>query len=1166
MKKQAHFKKTLLASMIGIALAQQPVLALDFAQSPPGTIEPYIAPNLIISVDDSGSMNYRLDQESATGATNNTTPNGTNNTWLNTSRRMNVLKHALNAVFSDTTLLPDGKIRLSWQAMWNNGKSPGVGASKKSGNTTSNAGANSVDSASNGVNSMRVLDDAHRTNFKSFISSLSPVNGTPSHWMFSQADAYLRRSLSTNGPWASTPGKSDNNTYLGCRRNYHIMMTDGRWNSDASGGNKDGVSSLTLPDGVVFKDTAQTKLYRDTQSDTLADWAFYSWSTNLQPSLYDPNAEGKQVPLSKEYRQAAATRNFGNDSKGKAAVLDKYWNPEFDPANWPHLVTYTIGFSAMSYTWPGANTISAPSTMVPFGYDGSFPDFVTGNKTWPAMSAENVRALDLWHAAVNGRGRFYAVQKGEDLEAAFRDIVKAMNKETEPDRGSIATSGSTVTRNGVNVYVANYDPRKAWSGWIEGKTIKPDGTTINATGWGTKTTADWLNATSFSVSNRLILSWGDSQKRGVPFKWATNESNLSTAQKAFFNVKSDNSTDSLGQDRLNYVRGDQTKEGTESPLDYTTKPFRQRQSRQGDMINSSIWYVGAPVSNYSLNGYTQFVRDQKARQPMIYVGANDGMLHGFKATDGEEKIAYVPRGVIPNLAKLTYTTYNDNHKYFVDGSPMSGDVNLNPESSKDADWRTMLVGTLGAGGKGYFVLDVTKPETQFSETNASTLVVQDRTLSATETFATDCSTLTVATQQTACKENKDIGHVFSTPVIDDVNILRSTQFVRMNNDRWAVVMGNGYNSTNQRPVLLIQFLDGNKELVRIPATADTVATGSTVNTTDNGLSSPRVTDINGDGRPDVIYAGDLKGNMWKFIVASADTSEWKVAFDGKPLYTATGPSARGSDRNQVQPITAAPTLRANDRKKTITVNNKEEVVPVAGMMVAFGTGMNITTTDPENTKVQTLYSVLDNTRYKAVGKHVEVCTASGDADCKITSDETPKSVTFDKLLKRGLDDTAITGSDRNFWVEDKTTNGELNWAVYKGWYMDLTETSERLLKQMSYYDASNILAVFTQVPAKGTNDKAAETIESCTYTSVDKERQYLTLVNIMDGKKPSIPVFDVDGDGAYTGDDGGGIKTKINPGAQTLIDKKDTIIPTNDTLEMAPMPVNSLRPTWRQLR
>ena len=215
MKKQVHFKKTLLATMIGLAITQQPASALDFAQSPPGTVEPYVAPNLIISVDDSGSMNYRLDQENASGATDNTTPNGTDGkSWLNTSRRINVLKHALNQVFSDNTLVPNGKLRLSWQAMWNNGKSPGVGASKKSGDTTSNAGANSVDSASNGVNSMRVLDDAHRTNFKSFVSSLKAVNGTPSHWMFSQADAYLRRGLSTDGPWASTPGTAANNTYL----------------------------------------------------------------------------------------------------------------------------------------------------------------------------------------------------------------------------------------------------------------------------------------------------------------------------------------------------------------------------------------------------------------------------------------------------------------------------------------------------------------------------------------------------------------------------------------------------------------------------------------------------------------------------------------------------------------------------------------------------------------------------------------------------------------------------------------------------------------------------------------------------------------------------------------------------------------------------------------
>ena len=121
-QKNTRFNKTLLATMIGFALAPQSVWALDLAQSPPGSVEPYVAPNLIISVDDSGSMNFRIDAENANNATNNLTPTGPNNTWPASSRRMNVLKYALDKVFDDKTLLPDGKIRLSWQAMWNNGK------------------------------------------------------------------------------------------------------------------------------------------------------------------------------------------------------------------------------------------------------------------------------------------------------------------------------------------------------------------------------------------------------------------------------------------------------------------------------------------------------------------------------------------------------------------------------------------------------------------------------------------------------------------------------------------------------------------------------------------------------------------------------------------------------------------------------------------------------------------------------------------------------------------------------------------------------------------------------------------------------------------------------------------------------------------------------------
>ena len=119
---------------------------------------------------------------------------------------------------------------------------------------------------------------------------------------------------------------------------------------------------------------------------------------------------------------------------------------------------------------------------------------------------------------------------------------------------------------------------------------------------------------------------------------------------------------------------------------------------------------------------------------MIYVGGNDGMLHGFQASTGEEKIAYVPLGAYPKLP--AYTNQGYTHKYFVDSSPFSGDIKIG------ANWKTYLAGFLGGGGKGYFVLDVTAPAS-FSEGNASSLVVMDNT----STSGTDA----------------DIGHIYAQP-------------------------------------------------------------------------------------------------------------------------------------------------------------------------------------------------------------------------------------------------------------------------------------------------------------------------------------------------------------------------------------------------------------------
>ncbi|HCL86318.1 MAG TPA: pilus assembly protein PilC [Comamonadaceae bacterium] len=1171
-----RFPQTLIALAAVAALTPQKVwAALDFAQAPPGTVEPYVAPNVIISIDDSGSMNYRLDRENATGANNDTSPNGPSpNTWLLNSRRMNVLKYALKEVFNDTNLLPDGKIRLAWQAMNANNNTPG--------------NVNSGGTAQFNTNSMQVLDQAHRTNFISFVNRLTPNSSTPSHKMFKQADEYMRLPLHQNGPWAAKPGTTGS-PYLGCRRNYHIFMTDGRWNGTVSGGSQDNNTAGTrFPDSTLYSGP-NTRLYHDTYSDTLADWAFKSWSDSLKTS----GLTGSVKPLP-EYNQAPATEMIGG------TALPKYWNPKYNPATWPHMVTYTIGFSQMAYTWPGASSIIRPTEMVPFGYDGSFPDLVNGTKTWPAMSSEDRRSLDLWHAALNGRGRFYAVEKGEDLEDAFRQIIKTIGTDVEPDRGSTATSGSNATRNNVGRFTASYEPDKHWKGMITGEIVKSDNTTAPHPGWGNESTADKLDGTPFG--SRIVLSWSDQkdalgkEKGGVAFRWATNQTYLSTAQKTYLNAGN------LGSDRLNYVRGDTSKQRTSAT---STLPFRQRTSVQGDIVNSEVWYTGTPASNYALKNYSTFTQSNKDRLAMIYVGGNDGMLHGFSADNGSEKLAYVPRGVIPKLARLTDPVFNDQHRHYVDGSPMTGDVDIGggPLDPKDPSyptynpiWRTMLIGTLGAGGKGYFVLDVTNPN-NFTESNASSLVVMDRTRDIDE-VAADCSALNGSVKTTCDKQNEedaDIGHIFAKPVVDPENSQRTTQIVRMNNNRWAVVMGNGYNSVNQRPVLLIQYLDQGKELVRLIATGSTPP-GTTGNTTDNGLSAPRLVDINNDGRPDTVYAGDNKGNLWKFLIASNNDSEWGVAqwgsnanttanstINGTPLYTAKG-GTEGSPNSRTlsQPIVTAPTVRANDRMKTITVAGVPQTVPVGGMMVAFGTGRNVAKTDPENAGmgIHTLYSVLDNTVYKLVGTEkdrVAVCANTGDSDCQGLLDRygLPSAVSVTasgpgNLVQRSISSSAVHSRDnRDFWTVDAASG--IDWNTHKGWYMDLPQTGERLLKPMEFYDASNILTVFTQVPARGS--RTASTTESCEAGTPENERQYLTMINIMDGKRPSVQLMDTNGDGKYDlSADRGASRMSVTKGAQTLIKfhNKATLYGKDAGGErkddIALMPETALRPSWRQLQ
>ncbi|MBP7656915.1 MAG: hypothetical protein KA742_10275 [Pseudoxanthomonas sp.] len=941
-------------------------------------------------------------------------------------------------------------------------------------------------------------------------------------------------------------------------------MSDGRWNTYENqvppSGEGDSFTQ-TLPDGKTYN---KQRPYADNANGTLADWAFYSWAKPLQTS----GLTG-QVKTTDEYNAAPATESFG-----PGATLDKYWNPKYNPATWANMVTYTIGFSNDAVTWPGDPTIIAPTQKVPFDYTGSFPDLVTGARWWPAMSlGESVRALDLWHAALNGRGRFYAVEQAEDLEKAFREILGKINSENKPGTSSAATSGSSVSRSDVGQYVAEYDPKKGWSGTIKAYKVKADGTTeAEGAPWDAAGTAKKLDDLSnAAIASRVVLSWGDATavNRGVPFKWASDESRLSTAQKTALG----------GQDQLNYLRGDKSKQ--RASVDDTTQPFRWRASRQGDIVNSQVWYTGRPVSNYPLPGYSAFTRINRNRTPMLYVGGNDGMLHGFSVKDGgTELLAYVPRGVYDNLKKLTEPNYS--HRYFVDGSPMTGDVNIanNPSDTTIApDWRTLLVGTLGAGGRGYFVLDVTNPDKdpdgtnikapKFAEGNAAQLVVMDRTLLGNE-----------ATAPNPDDANADLGHVTAAPVRDEDIGQRAAQITRLNDDRWAVVMGNGYNSANQRPVLLIQYLDGAKELLRIPVTTDAAGTGEAQ---DNGLAAPQLVDLNGDGRADVVYAGDNRGNLWKFDLTAITPNanplgipvNWKVAFDGKPLFTAehgSGPSAKR------QPISAPPIVRANDRMQQVGTGASLKTVPVGGMMVAFGTGRNVTTADPGSTDVQTLYSVLDNTRYKETTtgskKHLQVHpghSCGGTTGC--TDVPAPKAlgtgVAVAKLAKQKVTGSA---SGKGGLAAD-TPSQELKletWKDFNGWYLDFPVAGERLLKPMSFYDGSNVLAVYSQVPQRPSGSAGDATVESCDEVTVNGEQQFRTFVNIMDGKNPRVPLMDGNADGVINHLDAPFSRTNTTAGTHNIVTtgphSAGDVDDKNKIEKLARFPEQALRPVWRQLQ
>lgn len=452
---------------------------------------------------------------------------------------------------------------------------------------------------------------------------------------------------------------------------------------------------------------------------------------------------------------------------------------------------------------------------------------------------------------------------------------------------------------------------------------------------------------------------------GIPFTVADKSDFDAVVLSALNTNPGSGTTDSRADERINWLRGDRSNE-----VGQTGGTLRQRKSVMGDIINSGPVFKQGADTAITGPGYLAFAQSVAGRTAVLYVGANDGMFHAFRASDGKEMFAYIPRAVATNLNKLTRPGYT--HQPYVDAVPLVS------EAQVGANWRTLAVSGMGGGAQGLFALDVTAPAS-FTTTNV----------------------LWEFTDQ----DDPQMGNIVTQPQLMKLKVAGTPATYK-----WFVVVGSGYNNyksdsytqTNGEQALFFLSVDKaagtnwqlgtNYFKVSLP-----YASGSIV----NGLSNPAA--LNGAlGEAQIVYAGDLQGNLWKFdVTAGLSTSNlndavFKIGSVKTPLFIAT------DSLGARQPITIPPAIvEANER----------------GQMVLFGTGKFVEPSDATTVQTQAIYGVWDSLETTA------------------TDFAVPKA----KLYQR-----TATLSGNSVTVGSATFAFGLGTGKYRGWYFNLPQTRERV--------------------------------------------------------------------------------------------------------------------------
>jgi type IV pilus assembly protein PilY1 len=907
---------------------------------------------------------------------------------------------------------------------------------------------------------LKVPPSCYRSAFFNWIFQVYGTNTTPNRASTIRAGKFFQRGNGNTGGtgdlkdpyWQPPTVTGADGLELVCRQNYHMLVTDGYWNegdptlptpfqtseSDVTG---------KLPDGTAYSSSAaESRVFWDVQgsvyTSSLANIAFNYWATNLRPDLYP--SKGIVPP----YMPDSTT---GIVTSATSPELEKYFNPVNDPANWPHLVQYMVTLGV-----PGDLTASADADCVDANNDlcklrkgqtnsgGSIGWTTPANNSSPSID-------DTWHAAVNSRGAYFNAANPQNLVDQLTNILTNITARNVP--ATTSALNTSVLVQGALGFTAGYSSAD-WSGVFKAVSANSDGT-VSGDQWDAA--AFLTDATKTDPTTRQILTSKEkadgSFDTGAPFKTFSSDldnltaatgSSYQSAQILLGASPGSVGTSDTGQARVDYLRGTRTLEGT---------VYRSRTNLLGAIINSQALFVGAPSSGYrnswptgsaedlamqadtscdpaaptlaTCHSYEAFSNYYKTRTPVVYIGANDGMLHAFNAKQtlntatppqvvpdlaggaGTEVFAYVPRTVYPNLGNLT-TKSNFKFAPTVDATPVTRDVFFG------GAWHTILVGGLRLGGRGVYALDITDP-TQVTETNAASKVLWE--------FNADAPAVT------GTGNPANLGYTFGQPNIG-----------RLANGKWVVLVPGGYFpdcSKSDKPAnctTLAAASNGYSSLFVLDAQTGamirelkTLTTVSGV--TSGGLSSVVLGDYNNDQVDDVAFAGDLNGNLWRFDLTDANPANWQ-----SHVTLAYKPVTQGA-----QPITVMPRLFPDPATNRF--------------IVVFGTGKYLGAADntSNSAATQSIYGIRDK------------LDSSGNSITAVHADlqqQTLYQATSANGINtvRGLTDNVLT-------------------PAQNGWYIDLNLTSspgERVVVTAGALFDTNRAIITTLIP--GSQDPCSATI------------------------------------------------------------------------------------------